>query len=57
MWAGCVCKQWSIAFSFRSIWSDFVASDEGLREAGMIAYKFHIQTNYEVSYLYSCSLY
>ena len=48
MWAGMVCKQWSIAFGFRSVWSNFTASEDGMREAGMITYKFHIQTHYEV---------
>ena len=49
VWAGMTCKQWSIAFKFRSVWSHFIASDDGLREAGMIGYRFHIQTHYEVS--------
>ena len=51
VWAGMTCKQWSIAFKFRSVWSHFVASDEGLREAGMVGYRFHIQTHYEVPYV------
>ena len=47
-YAGFACLRWSVTFKMRTIWSNFVASDDGLREAGMINYRYHIQTHYEV---------